>query len=81
MGDTTARTTIRDYDTARLEARYQHTTRIIVAIRLARDPDTCAALLAGDPVDPARVHKHELENALKPGLVQLVRPIDVLTAA
>lgn len=76
--ETAAHATIRDYDNARLETLYPHTAQIIVAVRLAKDVQTCRALLAGDPVDPSRVHKNELENALKPGLVQLVRPIDVL---
>jgi hypothetical protein len=52
--------------------------RLDTAWRLAKDIDTLEALLLGQPVDPARIHQDELQRALEPRLVQLVRPIDVL---
>lgn len=61
-----------------LRERWPDTQRLIVAFRLAKDIDACEALLLGQAVDPARIHQDELQRALEPRLVQLVRPIDVL---
>lgn len=69
---------IRDYDAARLEQLWPHAERLQVAFRLAKDLAACEELLKGAPVDPGRVRQDELQKALEPRLVQLVRPIDVL---
>jgi hypothetical protein len=61
-----------------LRAAWPNAARLNVAWRLAKDVDTLEALLAGQPVDPERIHQGELERAFEPRLVQLVRPIDVL---
>lgn len=65
-----------------LATRYPHPERILVALRLARDVETCRALLNGDPVDPARVDMEELRWAKQRFLVRLdFHAIDLLTAA
>jgi hypothetical protein len=74
----TTRQIIDEYDAARLEALWPHPERIAVAMRLALDIEACEALMLGRPVDPSRLDPDELRRALEPGLVQLVRPIDVL---
>jgi hypothetical protein len=61
-----------------LRATWPNAARLNVAWRLAKDVDTLEALLLGQPVDPERIHQDELEQALEPRLVQLVRPIDIL---
>ena len=53
----------------------QHTS---VAIRLAKDVEACAALLRGEPVDPARIDPGELFTARRKRLVQLVAPVDLI---
>lgn len=71
-----------EYDAARLEQAYPHPERILVAIRLAKDIDTCQALLHGEPVDPDRLDKEQLKWAKHRRLVRLdLRAIDQLTAA
>jgi hypothetical protein len=45
-------------------------------MRLARDPDTCRALLLGEPVDPAQLDPAGLEWARRMRFVRLdVAPI------
>src|SRR4051812_9958051 len=61
-----------------LRAKWPNAARLNVAWQLAKDIDTLEALLLGQPVDPTRIRQDELERALEPRLVQLVRPIDVL---
>ena len=69
-----------DYDDAVRAHRYPHPDRILVAMRLARDVETCKALLHGDPVDPDRLDKEQLGWAKNRGLVRLdLRAIDQLT--
>lgn len=49
------------------------------SMMLARDVDTCCALLRGDPVDPARLHRDWLRFASEHALVRLdVFAIDLL---
>lgn len=62
----------------RLRERWPNGERLTIAWRLAKDLETLEALLLGQPVDPSRVNQDELQRALEPRLVQLVRPIDVL---
>lgn len=64
-----------------LREAWPNAERLNVAWRLAKDLETCEALLLGQPVDPSRIDQNELERALEPRLVQLVRPIDQLAAA
>jgi hypothetical protein len=54
-----------------LKYRYPHPARIDTAIRLAKDIQTCEALLHGEPVNPDRVDKAELERAATRRLVRL----------
>lgn len=54
------------------------TTRVDVAMRLARDLETCQALLAGRTVDQTRLDEEQLQWAYNAQLVRLVRPVDVL---
>lgn len=61
-----------------LRAKWPNAARLTVAWQLAKDIDTLEALLLGQAVDPVRIHQDELQRALEPRLVQLVRPIDVL---
>jgi hypothetical protein len=71
-----------DYDQARQQARYPHPERILVAMRLARDLDTCVALLQGEPVDPDRLDPDEVQQAKQRELVRLdFHAIDLLDAA
>ena len=73
---------LHNYDTAHREARYPHAERIIVAMRLAKDIETCEALLHGRPVDPDRLDKEQLKWAKNRQLVRLdLHAIDQLTAA
>ncbi len=47
-------------------------------MRLARDIDTCCALLRGEPVDPSGLDPDELEFAKEMRLVSLdIRAIDL----
>lgn len=79
-GLTTPPPNIHDGDQARLNAAYPNPARIIVAIRLARNVDTCAALLAGEPVDPANIDTTQLRWAKQRLLVRLdLHAIDLLT--
>lgn len=67
-------------DHAALERLYPHPQRIVVALQLATDPDTCRALLNGDPIDPARLDQGELRRARDRALVRLdFHAIDLLT--
>ena len=73
-------------ETAQTKARsssvraYPHGERLAVAIRLARDLDTCRALLRGDSVDPDRLDAAELRRARSRLLVRLdVHAIDLLS--
>lgn len=62
-----------------LRERWPHADRVAVALRLAQDVDTCAALLDGDPVDPARLDASGLAWARKRALVRLdTHAIDLL---
>jgi hypothetical protein len=71
-----------DYDQARRHARYPHPERILIAMRLARDLDTCVALLQGEPVDPDRLDPDEVQRAKQRELVRLdFHAIDLLDAA
>jgi hypothetical protein len=71
-----------DYDQARQQARYPNPNRIMVAMRLARDLQTCIALLQGEPVDPDRLHPGEVQQAKQRELVRLdFHAIDLLDAA
>jgi hypothetical protein len=71
-----------DYDQARRQARYPHPERILIAMRLARDLDTCVALLQGEPVDPDRLDPDEVQQAKQRELVRLdFHAIDLLDAA
>jgi hypothetical protein len=71
-----------DYDQARQQARYPHPERILIAMRLARDLQTCIALLQGEPVDPDRLDPDEVLRAKQRQLVRLdFHAIDLLDAA
>lgn len=49
------------------------------SLMLARDIDTCCALLAGDPVDPARLRREWLEYATHFALIRLdIFAVDLL---
>ena len=49
------------------------------AMQIARDVDACAALLVGDPVDPARLRPEWVEYASAHRLVRLdVAAVDLL---
>jgi hypothetical protein len=52
--------------------------RLEWAWRIARDLETCRALLAGQPVDAERLDQAELFSARRARLVQLVAPADLL---
>lgn len=66
----------------RLHARWARPERIVTAMRLAKNLDTCRALLAGEPVSPGRVDQVELRKAERQRLVRLdMSAIDQLTAA
>jgi len=56
-----------------------YTLAMQIAIQLARDLDTCAALLLGEPVDPSRLNAAVLEWAKRHMLFRLdFRAIDLL---
>ena len=62
-----------------LKTRYPHPARIAVAIELARDPEAAAALVRGEPVDPARLDRAAVKRLSARLLVRLdVRAIDLL---
>jgi len=61
-----------------LRVAYPSTHRIDVALMLALDVETFAALYLGEPVDPSRVDPVELERAKARQLVQLHPAIDLL---
>jgi len=61
-----------------LRERYPHANRLAVAFRLARDVETCASLLRGEPVDPTLIDSDSLAWAQRQSFVQLVRPIETL---
>ena len=63
-----------------LERAYPEAQRLLAAIKLARDLDACADLLAGRPVDSARLDQAELASAKRRTLVRLVAPADLLEA-
>jgi len=58
-------------DWAELRQRYSNADRVAAAMALALDVETCAALLRGDPVEPARIDARELERARRRRLVRL----------
>lgn len=60
------------------EARWPDAGRLQIAFRLAVDVEACADLLAGRPVDPARLDPLQRAKAQEARLVQLVRPIDLV---
>jgi aryl-alcohol dehydrogenase-like predicted oxidoreductase len=63
-----------------LRDAWPHPERIVVAMRVAGDVDTCAALLRGDPVNPDRLDQEGLRWARERRLVRLdLRAIDLLT--
>ena len=64
---------------AALRAAYPSASRVMVAMRLARDVETFRALYAGEPVDPARVDPAGHTWARNRRLVQLdLHAIDLL---
>lgn len=68
-----------DPELERVRALWPHPYRLVVAQRLARDVDTCAELLAGAPLDPARLNPEGLQWARTRTLVRLdLRAIDLL---
>lgn len=82
MRRTKALEALHDYDTARLEQRYPHPERILIAMRLAKDLEACKTLLQGRPLDPIRIDQAELRKAEQRRLVRLdMTAIDQLTAA
>jgi hypothetical protein len=54
-----------------LRRRWPHPYRLVVAMRLARDVETCAELLCGEPVDPDRLDREALRWASERLLVRL----------
>jgi len=75
-------TPVTDAQWAVLRERWPHPERIVVAMRLAKDIETCEALLHGEPVDPDRLDKKQLKWAKRRKLVRLdLHAIDQLTAA
>ncbi len=64
-----------------LHDRWPDGARLSAAFAIARDVAACADLLAGRPVDPARLDQDELANARERRLVQLVAPADLLEGA
>jgi len=71
-----------EWDSLMLADRYPHPARILTALRLAPDLDTCIDLLTGRPVDPARLDQQELERAKHRKLVRLdMTALDELEAA
>ena len=61
-----------------LERCWPNAERLAAAIAVARDVEVCAALLAGRPVDAARLDPAALERAKQARLVRLCSPIDCL---
>ena len=56
---------------AELRRRWPNPYRLLVAMRLARDVETCSELLLGDPVDPDRLDPEALRWARERLLVRL----------
>jgi hypothetical protein len=52
--------------------------RLVAAWRLARDVDTCSDLIAGCPVDQARLNPEAVFEARRKSLVTLSAPIDLV---
>ena len=67
----TAHAFLAEWDRLQREERWPHAGRLQVAIALARDLETCRALLCGEPVDPARVDRDALQRAKDQKLVRL----------
>jgi hypothetical protein len=66
-----------DYDT--LAERWPHPARIGIAMRIAKDAETCRELLEGQPVDPDRIDPKQLRWAKQRMLVRLdLHAIDLL---
>ena len=64
---------------AALRERWPHPYRLVVAMRLARDGETCAELLRGEPVDPDRLDPEALRWARDRLLVRLdLHALDLL---
>jgi hypothetical protein len=63
---------------AKLERRWPNAERLVTAWRLARDIDTCADLIAGRPVDQARLDPEAVFAARRKSLVTLTAPIDLV---
>jgi hypothetical protein len=64
---------------AELRERWPHPYRLVVAMRLAKDVETCAELLEGLPVDPDRLDPEGARWARERLLVRLdFRAIDLL---
>ena len=59
-----------------LRRDYRDTTRLDVAFRLAKDVETCAAILAGLAVARERLDPDGLTWAMEPSYVQLLAPIE-----
>ena len=75
-------TPVSDEQWTTLRDRYPHPERVLVAMRLAKDIETCQALLHGQPVDPDRLDKQQLKWAKDRQLVRLdFHAIDFLDAA
>lgn len=78
----TAIEVLAEYDSAERAERYPHPRRILIAIRLANDLETCRELLQGTPVPPERLNQRELARARNKKLVRLdFHEIDHLQAA
>lgn len=54
-----------------LRERWPHPYRLAVAMRLARDVETCAELLSGEPVDPDQLDPEAVRWATERLLVRL----------
>jgi hypothetical protein len=64
---------------AALRERWPHPYRLVVAMRLARDVETCAELLLGLPLDPDRLDAEAVRWAGERLLVRLdFRALDLL---
>ena len=59
-------------------AKWPNAERLSWAWRLARDPETCGALIAGHPVDQRRLDPDALLEARRRSLVQLRAPLELL---
>ena len=63
-----------------LRERWPHPYRLVVAMRLARDVETCRELLLGLPVDPDRLDPEAVSWARERQLVRLdFCALDLLT--